>query len=50
MNNQKTAYREEWEKAFNWLTQCRENIIKAYYTICKQSFKVDNSGLTQNSC
>ena len=46
MNKQKTAY----QKDFNWLTQCRENIIKAYYTICKQSFKVDNSGLTQNSC
>ena len=47
MSKWKTAYREEWEINFNWLTKCKENISKVYCTVCKCSFKIDNSG--QNS-
>ena len=47
MSKRKTAHREEWEIDFNWLTKCTENISKAYCTICKRSFKIDNSGLAQ---
>ena len=39
MTKSKTAYPEEWEKDFNWLTKCKKNISKAYCTICKLSFK-----------
>ena len=46
MSKRKTAYREEWEIDFNWLTKCTEN-SKAYCTICKRSLKIDNSGLAQ---
>ena len=47
MSKRKTAYREEWEIDSNWLTKCKENISKAYCTICKQSFNIDNSELVQ---
>ena len=49
MSKRKTAYCEEWEIHLNWLAKCKENINKAYCTICKQSFKIDNSGLAQVS-
>ena len=29
------------------LTKCKENITKAYFTIHKWSFKIDNSGLAK---
>ena len=32
---------------FNCLTKCKENISKAYCTISKRSFKIDNCGLAQ---
>ena len=47
MSKRKIAYREEWEIDSNSLTKCKENISKAYCTICKRSFKIDNSGLDQ---
>ena len=47
MSKRKTTYREEWEIDFNWLTKCKESISKAYCTICKRSFKIDNSGFAQ---
>ena len=47
MSKRKTGYREEWEKDFNWLTKCKENINNAYCIICKWSSKIDNSGFAQ---
>ena len=34
-------------KKFKCLTKCKENISKAYCTICSLSFKVVNSGVAQ---
>ena len=39
----KTGYRKEWEKDFNCLAKCKENISKADCTTCKRSFKADDS-------
>ena len=47
MSKRKTAYREEWEIDFYWLTKYKEKTSKAYCTICKRSFIIDNPGLAQ---
>ena len=43
----KVSYRSNWETDYNWIEKDNTNSANAYCRICKSSFRIDNSGLSQ---
>ena len=46
MSKNKVSYRPCWESNYSWIKKDK-NAGQAYCSICKTSFRIDNSGLSQ---
>ena len=41
------TYQRGWEKDCHWLKSVKGYKTKAYYTLCKKGFRIENSGVSQ---
>lgn len=39
-------YREQWEKGSTWVKKVRSDYYKAHCTVCRRTFSIAHSGLT----
>ena len=41
------TYQRGWEKDYPWLKSVKGYKTKAYCTLCKKDFRIENSGVSQ---
>lgn len=42
-----TKYNSAWESQFKWLKPDKESVFSAFCELCKKTFKIDGSGISQ---